>query len=194
VLIPTLDGMRRDELEYRGVIFVGLMLTAQGPRVLEYNCRFGDPETQACVRRMQSDLVPYLLATARGSLEDLEAPRWDERACVGVVAASEGYPGSYRKGDAIDGLEEAARTPEVIVFHAGTRSVRARDGSRQVLTDGGRVLCVTALGGDVTQARERAYGAFDAIRWDGKFCRRDIGLERRRRAEEPLEGAATWTD
>jgi phosphoribosylamine--glycine ligase len=193
VVIPTLDGMRRDELAFRGVLFVGLMLTAQGPRVLEYNCRFGDPETQACLRRMHSDLVPYLRATARGELEALEAPVWDARTCVGVVAASEGYPGSYRKGDVIDGLAEAARVEEVVVFHAGTRFGRARDGSRPIETAGGRVLCVTALGDDVAQARERAYRATAAIRWDGKFCRSDIGLARRKRSEEPLEDAVPWS-
>lgn len=193
VLIPTLDGMRRDELEFRGVLFVGLMLTSQGPRVLEYNCRFGDPEVQACLRRMKSDLVPYLCAVARGELETLEAPEWDARTCVGVVAASEGYPGAYRKGDVIDGLEDAARVEEVVVFHAGTRAGRAKDGSRRVETAGGRVLCVTALGDDVSAARERAYRACAAIRWDGKFSRSDIGLARRKRAEEPLEDAVPWS-
>jgi phosphoribosylamine--glycine ligase len=193
VLIPTLDGMRRDELEFRGVLFVGLMLTAQGPRVLEYNCRFGDPEVQACLRRMRSDLVPYLLATARGELDTLEAPDWDPRTCVGVVAASEGYPGNFRRGDVIDGLEDAARIEDVVVFHGGTRPGRAGDGSRHVETAGGRVLCVTALGDDMAAARERAYRGIAAIRWDGKFCRSDIGLARRRRAEEPLEDAVPWS-
>jgi phosphoribosylamine---glycine ligase len=190
ILLPTLDGMRRDGITYRGVLFVGLMLTAQGPRVLEYNCRFGDPEAQACLRRMKSDLVPYLLATARGKLDELEAPEWDARPCVGVVAASEGYPGSYRKGDVIDGLEAAASASEVVVFHAGTRFQDARSGERQVVTAGGRVLCVTALGEDMDVARQRAYQAYDRIRWDGKFCRRDIGLERKPRVvEEPLPAA-----
>jgi len=183
VLLPTLDGMRRDGIAYRGVLFVGLMLTAQGPRVLEYNCRFGDPEAQACLRRMRSDLVPYLMATARGELEQLEAPEWDPRTCVGVVAASEGYPGSYRKGDVIDGLDEAGGVPDVVVFHAGTRARSGPGDEPQVVTSGGRVLCVTALGDDVEAARARAYEAYDRIRWDGKFCRRDIGLERPRRSE-----------
>ncbi len=190
ILLPTLDGMRRDGITYRGVLFVGLMLTAQGPRVLEYNCRFGDPEAQACLRRMRSDLVPYLLATARGKLEELEAPEWDARTCVGVVAASEGYPGNYRKGDVIDGLDAAAGASEVVVFHAGTRFQDARSGERQVVTAGGRVLCVTSLGEDMDVARQRAYQAYDRIRWDGKFCRRDIGLERKLRViEEPLPAA-----
>ena len=171
VLIETLKGLHRSEISYRGVIFVGLMLTDRGPRVLEYNCRFGDPETQACLMRMKSDIVPYLLATANGKLGELEGPEWDERACIGVVAASEGYPGTYRKGDVISGLEVATAMPDVAVFHAGTKTTR--DG---VVTDGGRVLCVSALGADVEQARAKAYGAYDVIRFDGKFCRRDIGL------------------
>jgi phosphoribosylamine--glycine ligase len=156
------------------------MLTERGPRVLEYNCRFGDPETQACLMRLKSDLVPYLLATAKGTLGELDGPEWDERTCVGVVAASEGYPGSYRKGDPISGLEELGRDGEVVVFHGGT--ARTREG---VVTDGGRVLCVTALGSDVQDARVRAYGACDRIRWDGKFCRRDIG-----RRAAPRRGGA----
>lgn len=185
ILIPTLDGMRRDELSYRGVLFVGLMLTAQGPRVLEYNCRFGDPEAQACLRRMKSDLVPYLVACARGELESMDSPEWDERTCVGVVGASEGYPGEYRKGDTIDGLDAAARVEEVVVFHAGT----AEEADGRVVTAGGRVLCVTALGEDMDEARERAYRGFDLIRWDGKFARRDIGLERPKRVD-PEESQA----
>jgi phosphoribosylamine--glycine ligase len=175
VLLPTLSGLQRDGIAYRGVLFAGLMMTEAGPRVLEYNCRFGDPETQACLRRMQSDVVPYLWAAARGELAALEAgPEWDPRACVGVVGASEGYPEAYRKGDVIEGLELAAAMPEVVVFHAGTR----RDAAGRVVTAGGRVVCATALGGDLAEARARAYAAYDALRWDGKFCRRDIGLAR----------------
>ena len=186
VLLPTLHGLRREEIAFRGVLFVGLMLTESGPRVLEYNCRFGDPETQACLRRMKSDLLPYLLATARGKLSELEAPEWDARTCVGVVAASEGYPGTYRKGDPIRGLEAAASEPEVVVFHAGTRASKSGSG---VVTDGGRVLCITALGEDVAQARQRAYSVYERIQWDGKFARRDIGLPRPQKREEPAQGA-----
>jgi len=175
VLIPTLHGLRREEIDYRGVIFVGLMLTEAGPRVLEYNCRFGDPETQAVMRRWKGDLVPYLLAVARQKLGELEAPEWDARTCVGVVAASEGYPGTYRKGDVIGGIEQAERESEVIVFHAGTKL--APGGS--LLTDGGRVLCVTALGANMDESRQRAYAGYERIHWDGKFCRRDIGARRR---------------
>jgi phosphoribosylamine--glycine ligase len=147
--------------------------------VLEYNCRFGDPETQAVMRRWKGDLVPYLVAAANGKLSELEAPQWDERTCVGVVGAAEGYPASYRKGDVINGLEEAERVEGAVVFHAGTKV----GAGNSVLTDGGRVLCVTALGENVEAARKAAYAAFDEIRWDGKFCRRDIGMRRQRAAE-----------
>ncbi|MCZ6597264.1 MAG: phosphoribosylamine--glycine ligase [Planctomycetota bacterium] len=173
ILIPTLHALRVEEIDYRGTLYVGLMITDAGPRVLEYNCRFGDPETQALVRRLESDLVPYLLAASEGRLAEVEPPSWDERACVGVVAAADGYPGAYRKGDPIRGLAAAEEVEEVVVFHAGTRV----DGER-VLTNGGRVLCVTALGDDMEQAQQRAYEAYDRIEWNGKFCRRDIGRPR----------------
>jgi phosphoribosylamine--glycine ligase len=177
VLIPILHALRVEEIDYRGTLYAGLMLTESGPRVLEFNCRFGDPETLGMVRRFAGDLVPYLLAVGVGRLAELDAPDWDARTCVGVVAAAEGYPGAYRRGDPIRGLDEAAREPEVVVFHGGTR--RERD---TVVTDGGRVLCVTALGNDVTAARGAAYAAYEHISWSGKFCRRDIGLPRRQGA------------
>ena len=183
ILLPTLDGLRREEIDFRGVLFVGLMLTEAGPRVLEYNCRFGDPEIQAVLRRMQSDLVPYLATAARGELETLAGPEWDARTCVGVVAAARGYPGEYAKGDVVDGLEAAEALEDVVVFQAGT----ARRGG-EVVTAGGRVLCVTALGADVAAAREQAYAGYGRIQFDGKFCRRDIGLRQRGEAREPLEG------
>ena len=176
VLLPALHGLKVEGIEYRGVLYAGLMITEAGPRVLEFNCRFGDPETQGIVRRMRTDLVPYLLATARGELEQERPLDWDERACVGVVAAAQGYPGEYEKGHVIQGLAEADAVEDAVVFHGGTR----RDGG-QTLTNGGRVLCVTALGADLTAARERAYRAFDLVRWSGKFGRRDIGLARAQR-------------
>ncbi len=191
VLLPTLDGLRREEIEYRGVLFVGLMLTDSGPKVLEYNCRFGDPETQVCLRRLEADLLPYMLAAAQGKLSELEGPKWDARCSVGVVAASEGYPGAVKKGDPISGLEQAEQIADVVVFHAGTRlaplSAAAPHGD-QVKTDGGRVLCITALGGSIEAARSAAYSALDAIRWEGKFARRDIGLARPRRASPQAAG------
>ena len=190
VLVATLHGMRRDELAFRGVLFVGLMLTESGPRVLEYNCRFGDPEAQALMRRLKSDLVPYLVATAKAKLADLEGPEWDARVCVGVVGAAEGYPGTVRKGDPIVGFEEAEKVPEVVVFHGGTRFSPKL--AKEVVTDGGRVVCVTALGKDVNDARAGAYAGFDKLAWEGKFCRRDIGLRHLSRkpapAAEPTRG------
>jgi phosphoribosylamine--glycine ligase len=181
VLIPTVHGLRQEGIEYRGVLFIGLMLTDSGPRVIEYNVRFGDPECQALMRRLKGDLVPVLLAAAQGRLDEIEPPSWDPRPVVGVVAASEGYPGEYRKGDSVLGLEQAAKVPDTVVFHAGTK-VEGAD----VVTAGGRVLCVTSMGNDVEEARERAYEAYDLIDWDGKFCRRDIG--RRHQARSIEEG------
>ncbi len=170
IIIPSVHALRREEIDFRGVLFCGLMITESGPKVLEYNVRFGDPETQALVRRFQPDLLPYLAATARGELSKLEPAEWDPRACVAVVAASEGYPGPYRQGDPIRGLEAAEEVEDVVVFHAGT----ALSGER-VVTAGGRVLCVTGLGADVEAARGVAYAGYDRIDWPGKFCRRDIG-------------------
>ncbi|MEW6071796.1 MAG: phosphoribosylamine--glycine ligase [Planctomycetota bacterium] len=179
VLLPALHGLQVEEIPYRGTLYAGLMVTEAGPRVLEFNCRFGDPEAQAIVRRFTSDLFPYLLAAAEGTLEALDPPDWSRRTCVGVVAAAEGYPGAVEKGHVIGGLDAAAEEEDVVVFHAGTRA----DGG-QILTNGGRVLCVTALADELETARERAYGAYEAIRWPGKFCRRDIGLPRPRRPGE----------
>ena len=173
VLLPALHGLRVEGLEYRGTLYAGLMIADSGPRVLEFNCRFGDPETQAIMRRMRSDIVPYLVAVARGALDELEPPEWETRACVGVVAAAEGYPGTVEKGHVITGLDEAGKVEETIVFHGATR----KDGG-QTLTNGGRVLCVSSLGEDLARARERAYRALDLVRWTGKFSRRDIGLPR----------------
>jgi phosphoribosylamine---glycine ligase len=187
IIIPSVHALRREELDFRGVLFCGLMITESGPKVLEYNVRFGDPETQALVRRFQSDLLPYLDATARGVLAQLEPADWDPRACVAVVAASEGYPGSFRRGDTIRGLEAAQALPDVEVFHSGT----ALKGDR-VVTTGGRVLSVTGMGGDVEAARASAYAGYDRIDWSGKFCRRDIGgrVEARKARLEKMFGEA----
>ena len=180
VLIPTVHGLRQEGIDFRGVLFLGLMLTDSGPRVIEYNVRFGDPECQALMRRLDSDLLPILLAAAEGRLEDIDPPQWDGRSVVGVVAAAEGYPGSYRKGDVISGLEKAGEVEDTVVFHAGTKI----DGP-DVVTNGGRVLCVTSMGADTEAARERAYEAYEQIRWDGKFCRADIGRREAARPEVP---------
>ncbi|MEZ5977056.1 MAG: phosphoribosylamine--glycine ligase [Planctomycetota bacterium] len=171
VLLPTLHALQMEEIPFRGVLYAGLMVSDSGPRVLEYNVRFGDPETQIVMRRFASDIVPYLLATANGKLGELDPPEWDPRVAIGVVGAADGYPGEYRRGDPITGLDEADAVDEAVVFQAGT-ALRGR----QVVTNGGRVVCATALGDGLAEARERAYAALDRVLWDGKFCRRDIGL------------------
>ncbi len=180
ILVPSVHALKREDIEFRGVLFVGLMITESGPKVLEFNARFGDPELQAVVRRMKSDLLPILVATADGKLSSVEPPEWDPSVCVGVVAAAEGYPGDVRKGDRISGLDAASSVEDVVVFHAGT----ARDDAGETVTAGGRVLCVTALGSNLEQSRERAYRAYDRIGFDGKFCRRDIGTRKANRAPE----------
>jgi phosphoribosylamine--glycine ligase len=172
ILVPAIHALRREDIEFRGVLYAGLMITESGPKVLEFNARFGDPEAQALVRRLKGDLLAILLATAKGQLAAIEPPDWDPRVCVGVVAAAEGYPTKTRKGDPVSGLEAAAQVPEVVVFQAGT--ARHKDG--EIVTSGGRVLCVTALGAALAEARERAYLAYDKVAFEGKFCRRDIGL------------------
>ena len=169
VIQPTLDGLKADGIEYLGFLYAGLMITADGtPKVLEFNCRFGDPETQAIMARLNSDLVELCLAAIDGNLAS-KSVDWDPRAALGVVMAAGGYPSSYRKGDTISGL------PQVIgiegkVFHAGT----AMDGD-DVVTSGGRVLCVVGLGDTVAAARDAAYAQAGQISWDDHFFRHDIG-------------------
>lgn len=169
VLDPFLAGIQKDGIAFRGMLFPGLMLTAEGPKVLEFNCRWGDPETQVLVRRLRSDLLPLLEATAEGTLSEAR-PEWDERSAVCVILASGGYPGAYEKGKAISGLEAAGELGDVVVFHAGTKAQAG-----QILTNGGRVLGVTALGANLTDARALAYGAADRIFFDGIRRRNDIG-------------------
>jgi len=169
ILVPTIHAMKRMRRPFRGVLYAGLMLTHQGPKVLEFNVRFGDPECQPILIRLKSDLVDVLEAAALGDLDRLDPPRWDPRPAVCVVMASEGYPGDYTKGHPIRGLAEAAQVPDVKVFHAGTTW---KDG--QVVTSGGRVLGVTALGNSIPLAKLQAYTAVKCIRWDGAWCRKDI--------------------
>ncbi|HEV7224727.1 MAG TPA: phosphoribosylamine--glycine ligase [Pirellulales bacterium] len=169
VLVPTVHAMKRARRPFRGVLYAGLMLTNQGPKVLEYNVRFGDPECQPILMRLKSDLVEVLEATIDGQLDRLQPLEWDPRPAVCVVMASEGYPGKYQTGRPIRGLEEAAKVPDVKVFHAGTATA-----SGQIVTNGGRVLGVTALGGAISAAKLQAYTAVKAIRWDGAWCRKDI--------------------
>jgi len=172
IVEPTIDGLRSEGSPYQGVLFIGVMLTSDGPKVLEYNCRFGDPETQVLLPRLQGDWFELLMACARGNLEQVE-PVWKSEAAVCVVMASGGYPGSYGKGAVISGLEQTAGSEDVMVFHAGTS--RGADGA--ILTSGGRVLGVAALGADLPEARNRAYAAAQQIEWDGEQHRTDIGAD-----------------
>ncbi len=171
VLVPVIDGLMREGIDYRGVLYAGLMLTPAGPKVLEFNCRFGDPETQPLMVRLKSDLMEVLLAVTDRRLDEVEL-EWDPRPSVCVVATSAGYPGTYKTGLPITGLEQADALQDVKVFHGGTKLV---DG--KIVTDGGRVLSVTAVGGDVAQARQRAYQAMSLIHFDGMQYRHDIGLQ-----------------
>ncbi|MDX1964230.1 MAG: phosphoribosylamine--glycine ligase [Pirellulales bacterium] len=169
VLVPVVHAMKRARRPFKGVLYAGLMMTNQGPKVLEFNVRFGDPECQPLLMRLKSDFCDLLLATVEGRLAELPPIAWDPRPSVCVVMASEGYPGNYTKGLPIRGLEDAAKVPDVQVFHAGTT---VRD--NKIVTDGGRVLGVTALGNTIAQAKLAAYTAVKAIRWDGAWCRKDI--------------------
>jgi phosphoribosylamine--glycine ligase len=171
VLKATVRALDDEGVRYRGVLYAGLMLTADGPKVLEFNCRFGDPEIQAILPRLQSDLGESMLACLEGNL-GVYRLRWTPRACVTVVLASGGYPGAHRTGLVVDGLEEAARKEDVLIFHGGTAR---RDG--RVVTAGGRVLSVTALGKDLAEARSRAYEACSRISFEGMHHRTDIALE-----------------
>lgn len=169
VLVPTVHTLKRNRTPFKGVLFCGLMLTTSGPKVLEYNVRFGDPECQAIIMRLRSDLLPILDLTVDGKLNELQDLDWDPRPSVCVVMAAEGYPNDYRKGDEIRGLEAAAAFPETKVFHAGTKL-----SGDKVITTGGRVLGVTALGDNLPTAKLNAYKAVQAIRWTGAWCRKDI--------------------
>ena len=168
------------QFDYRGVLYGGFMLTPAGPKLLEYNARFGDPETQVVLPRLASDLVEVMMAVAEGRPDDIEL-EWDDRWAVTVVLASEGYPGSYEKGKEITGIEDAEFLSGVTVFHAGTK--RTEDG--RLVTSGGRVLDVTAMGETFEEARELAYAACELIRFDGKQLRSDIGLR-------ALSGRGAW--
>lgn len=169
ILNPVVRAMAEEGRAYRGILYAGLMLTRKGPKVIEFNCRFGDPEAQALLPRLQSDIVPILWATACGELSGVHL-EWDSRACVSVVLASGGYPEQYTTGHPIFGLNQAAQEVDGLIFHAGT----ARVGGR-IVTAGGRVLTVSALGDDVSEAAQRAYRAVEMIRFDGMHYRRDIG-------------------
>jgi len=170
VLVPTVHVMKRQRNPFRGILYAGLMLTPQGPRVLEYNVRFGDPECQPLLFRLKTDLIDVIEATVDRRLDQIGQLEWDDRPSICVVMASEGYPGAYEKGRVIRGLEEAAALPDVKVFHAGT----THDADQNVVTNGGRVLGVTAVGDSIAAAKLQAYKAVKCIRWDGAWCRKDI--------------------
>ena len=173
------DGLVADGIDYRGVLYGGFMLTPQGPKLLEFNARFGDPETQVILPRLKTDLVEVMLATAEKRLDEVSLD-WRDDWAVSVVLASEGYPLSYKKGFEITGIDEAEKLEGVHVYHAGTKL----DGDK-VLTNGGRVLNVTALGESFEAARDLAYQACDLIDWEGKTLRRDIGAR-------ALKGRSAW--
>jgi phosphoribosylamine--glycine ligase len=169
IVMPTLRAMKAMGAPYKGVLYAGLMITAEGPKLIEYNVRFGDPECQVLMPRLMSDLVPALLASRDGVLKSVDL-RWYPEAALTVVMAARGYPGAYSKGSVIEGLDAAAAVEGVEIFHAGTK----QDGDR-ILANGGRVLNVSALGKTVREARTRAYEAVSRIRWPEGFCRTDIG-------------------
>jgi phosphoribosylamine--glycine ligase len=169
IMIPTVRGMAKEGREYQGVLYAGLMIKDEKAKVLEFNARFGDPEAQPLLMRMKSDLIPVLEATIDRKL-DGQKVQWEERPSVCVVMASGGYPGSYEKGKVISGLQDAAKVRDAVVFHAGTALKEGR-----VVTNGGRVLGVTALGGGIQEAIQRAYEAVAKISWEGVYYRKDIG-------------------
>ena len=170
IVLPTVRAMKAMGAPYKGVLYAGLMITSEGPKLIEYNVRFGDPECQVLMPRLMSDLVPALLACCDGMLKSFDL-RWYPDAALTVVMAAKGYPGSYAKGSVIEGLDAAAKVEGVEIFHAGTKA----EGDR-ILANGGRVLNVCALGKTVGEAQARAYVAVDRIRWADGFCRRDIGF------------------
>ena len=169
IVSPTLKAMAKMGAPYKGVLYAGLMITREGPKLIEYNARFGDPETQVLMLRLMSDLVPALLASRDGMLRNFDL-RWYPDPALTVVMAAKGYPGSYARGTVIEGLDEAAKVEGVEIFHAGTK---AEGGN--VLANGGRVLNVSAIGGTVREAQKRAYEAVARLRWPDGFCRHDIG-------------------
>jgi len=181
IVYRTIEGLAKEGLNYQGVLYAGIMITKEGPKVLEFNVRFGDPETQAILPRLKSDLLEVMLAAADGKLSKISrlgGLNWDSRACVCVVCASGGYPGEYEKGKVITGLNDADKMQDVVVFHAGTKRPTvgsSRYPSVQYLTNGGRVLGVTGLGNTIKEAIDRTYQAADKISFEGMHYRKDIG-------------------
>ena len=171
IIVPTMRAMKAMGAPYKGVLFAGLMITEKGPKLIEYNVRFGDPETQVMMLRLMSDLLPALIAARDGQLKNIDL-RWYPNAALTVVMAAKGYPGDYERGSAIEGLDAAAAVEGVEIFHAGTKA-----DSGKILASGGRVLSVSARAKTVTEAQARAYRAIDSIAWPEGFCRRDIGWQ-----------------
>jgi phosphoribosylamine--glycine ligase len=176
VLVPAVDGLVREGIEYKGILYAGLMLTTNGPKVLEFNCRFGDPETQPLMMRLKTDLLEVMLAVAEGRLDQITL-EWDPRPALCVVASSGGYPGKYKTGVPITGIAKADAMPDVKVFQAGTRA----GADKRILTDGGRVLSVCALGKTIADAQKRAYEAIEHVQFEGMHYRKDIGHQAMRR-------------
>jgi phosphoribosylamine--glycine ligase len=170
IICRVIDGLAKEGIYYKGVLYAGIMLTKQGPKTLEFNVRFGDPETQAMLPRLKSDLVEVMLATSNGKLSNFPELKWDNQPCVCVVVSSKGYPGDYEKGKVISGLEQAAKMEDVVVFHAGTKKNQGN-----YITNGGRVLGVTALGNTIKAAIDKTYKAVEKIHFEGMHYRRDIG-------------------
>ncbi len=170
IILPTVRGMAEEGRPYKGVLYAGLMLTDDGPKLVEYNVRFGDPECQVLMARLKSDLVPAMVAACDGELKDFDL-RWDDDTALTVVMASSGYPGAYEKGSVIGGLDAATDSEGVTIFHAGT----ALNDAGETVATGGRVLNVTATAPTIAEAQKRAYAAVDKLDWPGGFCRRDIG-------------------
>ncbi len=178
IIRPTLAGMAKRGTPFKGVLFAGLMITAEGPKLIEYNVRFGDPECEVLMPRLRSDIVPALLACCDGVLGNVDL-RWSEQVALTVVMAAKGYPESPQTGSVIKGIEKAEALDEVLVFHAGTRQ-----GAVDLVASGGRVLNIVGLGKTVSEAQARAYGGVDVIDWPGGFCRRDIGWQAVKRERE----------
>ena len=172
VIYRTIDGLVKEGIDYRGVLYAGIMLTKDGPKALEFNVRFGDPETEAILPRLKSDLVEVMLATSEGKLSKVRSLEWDNRACVCVVCASAGYPGNFTKDKEISGLDVAEKSEDIIVFHAATKK-----SGNKILTNGGRVLGVTGLGVTIKDAINRTYQAVDKIKFAGIHFRKDIGYQ-----------------
>jgi phosphoribosylamine--glycine ligase len=181
IVYRIIDGLVREGVEYKGALYAGIMITQDGPKVLEFNVRFGDPENQAIMPRLKSDLVEAMLATSEGNLTKFNnlsgGLKWDNRACVCVVCASGGYPGDYEKGKEISGLEEVKKMKDVVVFHAGTKKsiVHSPESTVKYLTNGGRVLGVAGLGNTIKEAIDKTYQAIEKIHFEGMHYRKDIG-------------------